>query len=38
MITVQKMEYIRDYIHVPDLADIHIKSLDYLFKGKNYLY
>ncbi len=28
---------IRDYIHVSDLADIHIKSIDYLYKNKNSL-
>lgn len=26
---------IRDYIHVTDIADAHIKALDYLIKGKN---
>tara|TARA_Y100000590_G_scaffold469930_1_gene660769 strand:- start:4601 stop:5590 length:990 start_codon:yes stop_codon:yes gene_type:complete len=26
---------IRDYIHVSDLADIHLKSLEYLLKTKN---
>ena len=25
---------VRDYIHVSDLADIHLKSLEYLLKGK----
>ena len=28
---------IRDYMHVSDLADIHIKSIDYLYKKKNSL-
>jgi UDP-glucose 4-epimerase len=28
---------IRDYIHVSDLADIHIKCIDYLYKNKNSL-
>ena len=28
---------IRDYIHVTDLADIHIKGLDYLKKNKEFL-
>ena len=27
---------IRDYIHVSDLAEIHVKSLEYLLKNRKY--
>ena len=29
---------IRDYIHVSDLADIHVKCINYLFEKKNPLH
>ena len=34
MIGTQKTNWVRDYIHVLDLADGHIAALDYLLKSK----
>ena len=30
MIGLPQMEHVRDYIHIMDLAEAHIKTLDYL--------
>ena len=32
MITIQKMEHVRDYIHVVDLANAHVLALKFLEK------